>query len=161
MTTIRYRNPETGKIESKTIAITNNQLQQIEKETKLILDTDKIQQLLDNMDISAEMKILLDKIINFTVTFGSKIIQIGKKIVEFLVGVYLKYPNMVKGAVLGAILGFLISSIPMIGFLFSWTIPLLAAIGAAKGFFEDSNKEIKNSIYNLIDDMFKTWKEIK
>ena len=161
MKTIKFQNPETGKMESKTIAITDIQLQQIEKESQPILADDKIQQLLDNMDISAEMKVLLDKIKNFTITFGNKVIKIGKKVIEFLIGIYLKYPNTVKGAILGTILGFLLSSIPIIGVLFSWAIPLLAIIGAAKGFFEDSNKGIQNSISNLINEMFKSWKEIK
>jgi len=161
MTKITYQNPETGEVISKTLDISKEKLQQIEEETKPILEEDKLQQLIDNIDISAELKILLDKVRTFTVKIGEKVIQIGRKVIEFLIAVYLKYPNTVKGALIGAILGFLLTQIPMIGFIFSWAIPLLALIGGIKGFLEDSHGAIIDNIKKLINEMFKAWKDLK
>jgi len=97
-----------------------------------------IRQMIDNMDISADAKSILNSIAQTTIAVGKNIIQIGKKILEIVLEILRKFPNASYGLILGLLLGMLVSGIPILGLAFGpFITPLAAAFGLASGWSND------------------------
>ncbi len=102
----------------------------------------KIKNRIDNLDISSDAKFMLhsfvDKTIEVVVDTGKVVIWIGRKILEVAIFVGRHFPNATFGMVLGAVIGILIASIPIIGWLLGGIAPVLGAIlGLSLGAVED------------------------
>lgn len=105
-----------------------------------------------NMQLSPELKAALLKAADVTVKIGGVIVKIGKKILDIIVQLVAAYPMTFGGMIVGFCLGALISSIPFIGWLFSWIIPVLAAAGMAIGFALDvHDKILVNKINSMLN----------
>jgi len=97
-----------------------------------------IKKLIDNLDISADVKSALYWISTTTIKAGKFIINIGRKIIDFVCAVYKEYPSATFGLIFGGIVGCLIASIPIIGFILgSIATPILMALGLIIGGKED------------------------
>jgi len=133
---INATNPETGeKIEIDAPDLSQDELESLIKSYKTV---DEIHRYLNNLDISADAKILLSKILNTTMKVGGKIIEIGKKVLEIIIDLAGKYPNTTFGLVAALLVTALVSSIPLFGYLFGLFIsPLLIAFGLVAGFSAD------------------------
>ena len=106
---------------------------------------------------------MLDSILNLTIKVGEMIVNIGRKIIEVVIYIVQQFPNMVMGTIIGFILGTLISSIPILGWIFGpIVIPALTFIGATYGLsFDMTDKNTKNTINKYVDEMFGAFQDIK
>ena len=103
------------------------------------------------LPFSAEAKAILYKIASTTIRAGEFVIKIGRKILEIIWSIVRKFPNATLGLIIGAVLGSLITSIPIIGFAIGPFVTALAmVIGAAWGAYKDIqgalNREMQESL---------------
>lgn len=100
-----------------------------------VADTDltdeQIKSLIDRMDVSADVKALLYSFSKATIKAGKVILKIGRKIVDILFAAVRAFPNITFGVIFGLIVGALVASIPVIGFVFG---SLATTIAVAFGF---------------------------
>jgi len=110
-----------------------------------------INNLIDNLDISADAKSALHWISTTTIKAGKFIIQIGRKIIDFVCSVYKEFPSATFGMIFGGIVGCLISSIPVIGFILGPVVtPLFMAWGVVSGGKEDiADKRLARKIAEI------------
>ncbi len=105
------------------------------------LSKKKIKDRIDNLDISSDAKFMLnsfmDKTIEVVIDAGKVVIWIGRKILDVVVFVGRHFPNATFGMVCGAVIGILITSIPIIGWLLGGIAPILAILGLSLGAIED------------------------
>lgn len=102
--------------------------------------------------LSAEAKLAIFNILQFSVKIGNSIVRIGKKILEIVLMIASKYPNTTFGLIIAAMLTLLISLIPVLGgLLASFLGPIIAIFGLTVGFFKD----LKNSNPTLVVDIEK------
>ena len=112
------------------------------------LSKKKIKDGIDNLDISADAKFMLhsfsDNTIEVVIGTGKVLIWIGRKILEVSLFLARNFPNATFGLVFGAVIGILISSIPIIGWLLGGIAPLLAILGLSLGAVEDLKPVLAN-----------------
>ena len=90
------------------------------------------------LPFSADAKAILYRIASATIRAGEFVIKIGRKILEVIYHLVREFPNATFGLIIGAVLGSLVASIPIIGFVIGPFITVLAmAIGVAWGAKED------------------------
>ena len=112
---------------------------------------DEIKRFIDNLNISADAKALLYKFARATIRAGEYIIKIGRKILDFVFKVYKQYPSATFGMIFGAIAGYLVSSIPIIGAVLGPIFtPIAITIGLIGGFAQDiKDKELERKIIEI------------
>jgi len=104
----------------------------------------EIKRFIDNLDISADTKQLFYKFSKATITVGEYVIKIGRKIMDFIAWLLQEFPKATVGLLFGAIVIFLVGSIPIIGVAVG---SLAASIMTALGFIEDvQDKQLKRKI---------------
>jgi uncharacterized membrane protein required for colicin V production len=110
-----------------------------------------IKKLIDDLNISADQKSVLYKISTVTIRAGEFILKIGRKIIDFVCSMFKEYPTASFGMVFGGILGFLISAIPIIGFVLGPIVtPILIALGLMMGSYEDiKDKNLSRKIAEI------------
>lgn len=108
----------------------------------------QLQNRLDNLPLSAEGKAFLAKFLKFTIKSGNTIIKIGKKLLEITIMLVTKLKHLTFWTVLGSVLTFVISMIPIIGpILGAFLGPIILLGGLTKGFYE----QIKASDPSVVD----------
>jgi hypothetical protein len=129
-------NPTTG--EKSTIKLDTEQFEKLKKLQSEYMDPEKLRRFIDKLDLSAEAKMWLEKISKVVITIGTVVINVGKKILELAIMLFSNYPQTAFGVVLGALLGTIASSIPILGFLFGAVVmPVCIAFGLVKGYMAD------------------------
>jgi len=115
------------------------------------LSEDEINKIIGNLNISADAKSLLYAFSKVTIKAGSFIIKIGRKIIDFIGLLYKEYPTTTFMVIFGAIAGFLISTIPILGaVLGSLFTPIAIALGMIAGIKEDfKDKELERKIAEI------------
>jgi hypothetical protein len=102
------------------------------------LSKEKLQSFIESLEINAETKLILEKIASFTVSAGEVIINVGRKILEFLVMFVQKFQTASFGVVFALLISFLISAIPFLGAFFGPLLaPVLVIFGFSKGMLKD------------------------
>ena len=100
------------------------------------------------LPFSADAKAILYAIASTTIRAGEFVIKIGRKILEVIWSLVKRFPNATLGLIIGAVLGSLIASIPVIAFVIG---PMV--IGAAWGAYKDIqgklNREVQESLSNF------------
>ena len=116
--------------------------------TQDLVPKEKVLRAIHNLNIPAEAKAILAKIVDITVTVGNAVLSIGKKIIELVVYFVREYPNATIGMIIGAVIGLAFNYIPLLGhFISSILTPLLGAFGLAIGFWRDmQDKTLKSKI---------------
>ena len=162
---IIVKDPISQKEEILEREISNSTWKKIEEllETQDILPKEKVIYHIDNLPLPAEVKAILVKLIDLTVTIGNKVLAIGKKILEMILYLVRNFPNTTIGLLVGAFLGALISSIPFIGWILSSIVtPLSIALGGLVGLWNDLKnqslrKEIKEFVkeFEALKDLYK------
>ena len=110
----------------------------VESMSEFDMADDEIKRFIDNLNISADVKSLLYSFTKATIRVGNYIIKIGRKIIDYVCSAFREYPNAGFGLIFGAIVGFLVSSIPVIGVVLGSTfIKVAAALGLIVGLKED------------------------
>ena len=110
------------------------------------LSKSKIQAWIDNLPIeSAETRLMISNFVGKTIKVGEVVIQIGKKIIEFIIALCKRYPNTLAAVILALVLSAIIAAIPIIGPAISGIVtPILLAvfmIGGIKQDFEGANRD--------------------
>ncbi len=100
-----------------------------------------IKKLIDGLSVSADIKSLLYSFSKATIKAGQYVIKIGRKIIDFVCMVSSEYPGVTFGLIFGAIAGFLISAIPIIGIVLG---PLFTPIAMAFGLVLGLREDIKD-----------------
>jgi len=102
------------------------------------LTDEDIRKLIDNLNISADAKSLLYAFSKATIKAGQFILKIGRKIIDFVCLLFKEYPSATFGMIFGAIVGFLISAIPVLGVVLGpIATPIFMAFGSLLGAKED------------------------
>jgi hypothetical protein len=143
------QNPETGEIYEEEIQEPSPSF--LDEITSLELSDEKIRRMIDNLSVSADVKSLLYKFSKATVKVGQVIVKIGRKIIDFVGLVFKEYPNATFGLIFGAIAGFLVGAIPLIGAaLGAIFTPIAMALGLVGGLKEDlQNAALKRRITEI------------
>jgi len=142
-------NPETGeKFQAEADGINTAFIQSM---SDFEISEAGIKKMIDNLDISADAKSILHSLSTITIRAGEFILKIGRKLIDFVCSVFKDFPTASFGMVFGAIVGFLISSIPIIGaVLGSVVTPVLIALGLLAGAYEDiKDKNLSRKITEI------------
>ncbi len=101
------------------------------------LSKKKIKDSIDNLDIPPDAKFMLhsvtDKTIEVVIGTGKVLIWIGHKILEVVLFLGRNFPNATFGMIFGAVIGILVSSIPIIGWALGGLVGSAAVLGAILG----------------------------
>jgi len=95
------------------------------------LNDEQIRLKIDQMNVSADVKALLYSFSKATLRAGKAIVKIGRKIVDILFSLMRAFPNVAFGVIFGLVVGALVASIPVIGFVLG---SLATTIAVAFGF---------------------------
>lgn len=112
------------------------------------LSEDALKQRIGKLAISADTKSILFIIAKTTIVVGTTVLKIGRKILDIISTILGEYPMASTGTIFGAIFGYLISSVPIIGMIFGPLVGTLAiAFGFAAGAMQDlGNKALERRI---------------
>ena len=102
------------------------------------LSDEEIRSWISHLDISADAKSLLYKIAKTTIRAGQFVVKIGRKILDIVSFLLREYPKTTFGLIIGAVIGSLVISIPVIGFVIGPLFKtLVMVLGAIVGVYED------------------------
>jgi hypothetical protein len=103
-----------------------------------LIDKAALKRWIERLDVSADIKLLLDNLLEITHTIGGKIVRVGAKILEFIFDFARAYPSIAVGVVAALVISFLINSIPLLGPALSPILtPLLLILGIGLGALND------------------------
>lgn len=112
---------------------------------------------LDRLSISADAKALLRDLARLSVTVGAAALNIGRRIVGFIMDLAQRYPNTAFGVIVGVVLTLLIAAVPFIGpFLAGFLGPLMIAFGLAVGAIRDMGDAELRSRVSILEGEFRT-----
>lgn len=95
---------------------------------------------IDQIDIGADAKALLEKLARTTLRVGDLVIRIGRRILEVAFALIKRFPSATAGLIIGALVGGLAGAIPVLGMLLGPLVtPLVMAFGLAYGGLKDIN----------------------
>lgn len=93
---------------------------------------------IEGLDAPADVKLLLDNLLDATLMISGKIHQIGSKILELIFDFAKAHPATALGIVAALVVAYLISSIPLLGpVLTPLLTPLLLIVGLTFGALND------------------------
>lgn len=143
------KNQETGEEFQKDSENVNNDF--IEDMSIFDMGEEKIKEIIDGLDVSADVKSMLYSFSKATIRAGEKIIKIGRKIIDYICRVFTEFPSASFGLVFGAIAGFLIASIPVLGVVLGPLFtPIAMVLGLIGGLKEDlKDKELARRIAEI------------
>lgn len=133
---ISGKNPESG----EQVQIENDKIDNNFIKTMSIFDVseEKVKVIINKLDISADAKSMLFTFSKATIRMGEKIIKIGRKIIDYICRVFSDFPSASFGLIFGAIAGFLISTIPILGVVLGPLFtPIAIIFGLVIGIKED------------------------
>lgn len=101
-----------------------------------------------------EVTIRLHELASYTKKSGNKVLAVGKiillKIIEFIKA----HPNLAMGVALGAAVGLLVNSVPVLGSVLAPLATVLGiTIGAIAGHRLDKGKEVNEGIIGVAQDL--------
>ena len=116
------------------------------------LSEDALKKRLDALELSADAKSVLFTIAKTTIRVGSLVVKVGRKVLDIITKILAEFPMASTGTIFGAIFGYLVSSVPIIGFVFGPFIGALAiAFGFAVGAMQDiGNKALERRIMSAV-----------
>lgn len=109
------------------------------------LSDEGLRKWIGGLPFSADAKAILYKIARTTIRAGAFVVKIGRKILEVIWSLVRKFPNATLGLIIGAVLGSLIASIPVIAFVIGPMV-IGAAWGAYKDIQGELNREMQESL---------------
>lgn len=116
------------------------------------LSEDALKKRIGSLAISADAKSLLFTISKTTIRVGKMVVKIGRKALDIITTILAEFPMASTGMIFGAVLGYLVTSVPIIGFVFGPFIGALAmALGFAVGAIQDiGNKALERRIRSSV-----------
>lgn len=110
----------------------------INRLTRFDMSEETIRKSIDGLSVSADVKSLLHALSTASITIGRQVVRIGRTVIDFVCKMLNEFPKLTFFALLGAIVGFLVASIPLIGIVLGPIVkPIAIAVGAAFGSLED------------------------
>ena len=161
MTSITIENPKTMEVRVLETDVSETTITHDLQE--VLIDEVTLSKNINNLNVPAEVKLLLAEIKSFSITVGDVAVNIGRKILEVLIYIIKENPKAAMGMLIGGLIGFILSSIPVIGWALSWLIqPLFMALGLGVGYVQDiQDTKLRQQIESVVGDVFKTVKNIK
>ena len=142
--------PETGKtMQMECAAESEDEIRDL---LSFDLSEDMLKKRIGALAISADAKSVLFTITKTTIRVGSTVIKIGRKVLDIITTILGEFPMASTGAIFGAIFGYLVTSVPVIGFIFGPFVGALAiAFGLAAGAIQDlGNKALERRIKSSV-----------
>jgi hypothetical protein len=142
--------PETGKtIQMECAAESEDEIRDL---LSFDLSEESLKKRIDALAISADAKSVLFTIAKTTIRVGSMVLKIGRKVLDIITNLLTEFPLASTGAIFGAIFGYLITSVPIIGLIFGPFLGALAiAFGFAAGAIHDwGNKALERRIMSSV-----------
>ena len=157
---IKALHPDTGETISLDVPLLNEQDLNLLAEEQA--PRDRVLRMLENLDLNAETKLFLSKLLDYSITVGGVLVRLGKKVLEIALFVASRLPLLTFWTVLAAVVAFLISQIPILGSILSaFLAPVLIFAGLVKGFYEElaSNNPTLNDLLQSASESFKPLSE--
>lgn len=116
------------------------------------LSEEALKKRIDALPISADAKSLLFTLAKTTIRVGSMVVKIGRKVLDIVTAILAEFPMASTGTIFGAVFGYLVTSVPIIGFVLGPFIGALAiALGFAVGAIQDlANKALEHRIRSSV-----------
>ena len=154
---IKALHPDTGAEISLDVPILNEQDLNLLAEEQA--PRDRVLRMLENLNLNAETKLFLSKLLDYSITVGGVLVRLGKKVLEIALFVASRLPLLTFWTVLAAVVAFLISQIPILGSILSaFLAPVLIFAGLVKGFYEElaSNNPTLNDLLQSASESFRS-----
>jgi len=142
-------NPETGtEFQAESKSITSEFIAMM---ANFEMTDEGIKRMIDNLDVSADVKSLLYTFSKATIKAGEYVLKIGRKIIDFVCTLFREYRSASFGLIFGAIAGLLISMVPIIGWVLGPVVtPILMLMGMANGLYEDmKDKQLERKVAEI------------
>jgi hypothetical protein len=102
------------------------------------IDRAALERHLERLEIPADLKALLAKLLETTIRVGEKLVDLGARVLAFILDFAKAYPGITFGVVVALVLAYLISSVPVVGPVLSPILtPLLLIVGIGAGALDD------------------------
>jgi len=142
--------PDTGEV--FVIEMSNLKPSDLDTMKKEYTTNAKLKTYIEQLPVSAEVKALLFKLSQFTVSISKTIIKMGKAILEMVFMLAAKYKHATFGILLGALLGSLIAAVPFLGPpLAAFLQPLMMLFGFGKGLLEDLKRDSPDIVRSVTE----------
>lgn len=103
-----------------------------------LIDRAAIKRRIERLDAPADIKLLLEKLLDTTLAVGGKIIQVGSKILEVIFDFARTFPHVALGVAAALVISYLVNSIPILGPVLSpFVTPILLIVGIGYGALND------------------------
>lgn len=107
-------------------------------EVALRLNKKEVARQIERLDASADVKAMLNELLDLTAQVGGRIVDLGRRILAFILDLANTYPNITIGIVAALTLSYLVGSIPGVGPLLTPILtPLLLVAGIGLGALKD------------------------
>lgn len=116
------------------------------------LSEDALRKRINALAVSADVKSILFTIAKTTIKVGTLVVKIGRKVLDIVSTIIAEFPMASTGTIFGAIFGYLVTAVPIIGFALGPLIGALAiAFGFAVGAIQDfANKNLESRIKSAV-----------
>ena len=149
--------PDSG--DQSIMDLSDDQVNEVFKFATLEFTSAQLQRNIDNLDVSADVKLLLFKVSTRVIRVGETVVKIGQKVLETALRFLRAFPNTTFGVIFGAIAGALLGSVPLVGWVLGPLVtPILLALGVVHGAKQDLldkalESRIKASVmeYSVLD----------
>lgn len=93
---------------------------------------------LERIELSADAKIVISKLMDTTLIVGQKVFEIGKQVLAFVFDMMKRFRGIAFGVGVALTVSFLVASTPLVGGVLAGVLtPLLVAFGLVQGALED------------------------
>jgi hypothetical protein len=93
---------------------------------------------LDRVEMSADAKALIGKLMDATITVAGKVMEIGRQVLGFVFGLIKRFRGITFGVCIGLTVSSLIATVPLVGGALAALLgPLLVAFGLTLGALDD------------------------
>ncbi|MBD3756440.1 MAG: hypothetical protein IE937_12640 [Gammaproteobacteria bacterium] len=112
------------------------------------LSEEALKKRIDALPISADAKSLLFTLAKTTIRVGSMVVKIGRKLLDIVTAIIAEFPMASTGTIFGAVFGYLVTSVPIIGFVFG---PFIGALAIALGFAVGAIQDLGSGPIKFLD----------
>lgn len=121
-----------------------------------LIDKAALKRRIERLDVPADIKLLLDNLLETTHLVGGKIVQVGANVLEFVFDFAKAHPSIAFGVAVALVISFLINAVPVLGPALSPILtPLLLILGIGLGALKDLTDVSMNQHFNQMEAAFR------
>jgi hypothetical protein len=91
---------------------------------------EQIRRRIESLEVSADVKVLLNDLLRMAARVGETVLRVGRKILDFVLTLTQHFPSLTFSAVIASVLTILVALVPFIGGLLASVMgPLMFALG--------------------------------